>query len=267
MKFVKGSVVALFLMVLLGSTAYASDLYVFDADIQHDSFSVEQVSFETPVGVDKSWYPLREASKYLPISVDWDNDTREVVVDSDAVRLIRPFCAVQRYGSRRLAAYRDNIKIVDGVTYCSPKFLNQHLDGVGFLYNNSVYCYTGDNQSDAYVKGGNSPRFVSYVNAGLYELYLKSPDDYRMVKDGITGGVQYVSVENSPYSNAVGYVYAQSSNPVCYIIGDTHTSTTMASLIAHEAMHIHQEKTGGENTEEIAKQYERQVLYKLLGWQ
>lgn len=267
MKIIKRSVVALALLLLMASPAYASDLFLFDADVENNSFTSELVSFETPDGIDDSWYPLREAAQYLPITVDWDSDTKEVVVDSDAVRLIRPLCAVQRYSSSRLEVYKENIKVLNGVTYCSPKFLRQHLDGVGFLYGNSVFCYIGDYQSDAYINGGDSMRFAAYVKTGLYELYLKSSDDYWLIRNYMTGGIRYISVNDAPYSNAVGYVYTKCIDPVCYIIGDTHPNTTIASLIAHEAMHIYQDKTGGENTEEIAKQYERQVLSRLLGLQ
>lgn len=233
----------------------ASDLYLFNS-----STETKQIIFNIPDEINQNWYPLRESSQYLPFSVQWIGETREIEINSEAIRQLRPFCAIRRYNSKSLG---DDLKIINDITYCSPKFLNQLLDGIGFIYNNQIYCYNGDNKSDDFIYGGKSTRFVPYVKTGLYELSLKSPEDYAFVIKYING-ISYINPSEAIYHDAVGYINSHSSKPICYIIGDSYTSATMASLIAHEAMHVYQVKTGGMNTEAIAKQYEKQILNKLL---
>lgn len=251
---------------LLSGRAYAAELNLFDADIGKDLFTVNKIVFETPDSVEDEWYPLRAAAEYLPIHVEWDEDSKSVVVESEAIRLIRPLCSTRYYDQRALDAYCNDIKTVNGITYCSGRFLVQHLQGVSFLYGSAVFCYSGTGESSDYVRGAGSARFVPYVNAALYELYLKSPKDYEMIKTCLTGGIQYMPFSESPYCDAVGFVYSRSEKPVCYIVGDGHTGATMASLVAHEAMHVYQTRNGNPSSETEAKQYEQAVLRRVLQW-
>lgn len=110
--------------------------------------------------------------------------------------------------------------------------------GVGFIFNDQIYCYNGNSQSNNFIYGGKSIRFVSYVKTGLYELSLKSPEDYNFIMKYISG-ISYINPLDSIYCDAVGYINSHSDSPICYIIGDSYTNTTMVSLIAHEAMHVH----------------------------
>lgn len=263
-RIIKKLVIALVLMFVLASPAYASELHLFETDVGNDSFQTADISFDVPETINKNWYPLRQVSAYLPIAVDWDNNTREVVIYSDAVRMLRPLCSEQRYNSKRLEVYKDDVKIIDGVTYCSARFLQMFLSGVGFSYEDSIFCYIDESKSTSYINSGNSMRFRSYVNTSLYELYLKCPDDYQFIKENLPGGISYVDSRTTPYWSALGYVYPYSNNPVCYIVGDRLAGATLSSVIAHEAMHVYQARIGMWDSEKAAEQYEAEVLNKLL---
>lgn len=243
-------------LIAIITPSFASELYLFEADVYNDEYIANTILFDIPENIDKNWYPLRAISQWIPITVDWDNEYKAVIIDNGRI--------VRRYGARELTAYKDNIVILDGVTYCSPKFINQQLYGIGFIYNDAVYCFNGE-LMDKFIYGGDSLKFVKYTKTAFFELYLKSPDDYKFIKENLSGGVSYVPSDKSPYKGALGYVYAQRQNPICYIIGDYKIGANLISLIAHEAKHVYQHRINGENTEQIATDYELYILNKILG--
>lgn len=259
-----GAVTFFSLLTVFLSTASASELYLFQTDIDNNDFDTTKIFFEVPASIYESWYPLRKAAEYLPITVDWDASTQEIVIFSNAIQMIRPLCAEQRYDRQKIETYEADIKIVDGVTYCSGKFLSQHLQGVGFLYKNSIFYYTGGVESAAYINSGDSTKFFSYINTSLYELYLKLPDDYQFITENLPGGICFVDEDDTPYDYALGYVYPYSQTPTCYIVGDRFTGATLTSIIAHEAMHVYQARMGVLSSEKAAQQYEARILDELL---
>ena len=93
-------------------------LNLVKADYDKDKWEVETITFDLPDAVPESWYPLKEVSEYLPIDVEWDDITREIVVYSHEMAEINIFIAEQRYHADNIPASK--LKIKDGVTYCSP---------------------------------------------------------------------------------------------------------------------------------------------------
>lgn len=162
--------------------------------------------------------------------------------------------------SRDYISKNPEITIQNGITYCSPRFLVSLLDGRGFIYNGEVY-YPDINQ-DIEIKG--SEIFQHRVSVSLCLLKLKMPEMHDMVLRNLTGGITYVSpFDDSAPTSAVGFVYAHSENPTCYIVGN-YTGATLASYIVHEAYHVEQVKTLGYTNEEDAEQIEWEVYWELI---
>ena len=225
------------LVLCLTVSIHATTLHLFEPELAGDGFRFEEQELSVPLGVPKGWYPLRKAAEYLPFTVDWDSSERAIVIDSDAVRMLRPYSAVQRYNPSRVRAMSDMLMIVNGVTYCSPRFIVQHLGGIGFVHNGEVWRCTGAGDAETYIDGGDSPRFTMLMSTGLCELYLKAYEDYVLVRTNLSGGIAYVPPEEAVYGDALGYVYPE-DDPVCYLVGDRNYGARLASLVAHEAMHI-----------------------------
>ena len=100
-------------------------LNLFKTDYDKDKWEVETITFALPDTVPKSWYPLKAVSEYLPIDVDWDDVTREIVVYSHEMAEINTVIAERKYCVDNIPTSKLIIK--DGVTYCSPEFLSTLL--------------------------------------------------------------------------------------------------------------------------------------------
>lgn len=261
-SFKKAFITVLTFIVLI-NPAYASNLYLFRSDLNNNEFLVDTVEFDTPYCVDNSWYPLREAAEYLPIDVLWDADTREIIIYRDDDIGCHTMRAATRMNCNKILAFANDVKVVNGVTYCSANFLCQRIRGISFTMNGDLYFYQGDLRNASYISDAGSAVFRPYVNTAMYELYLKCPGDYKFVKEYLPGGIRYINKKDTPYYYANGYVYASVENPFCYIVGEDKTGATLASIIAHEAMHAYQFNLGIENSESIARQYEKELLRKM----
>lgn len=256
-------VLCILLALCLSVSVNAATLHLFEPALTTDEFRSEEQEFPVPQGVPEGWYPLRQAAEYLPFTVDWDSAERAIVIDSDATRMLRPYTAVQKYNSSRVRAMSDALLIVNGVTYCSPRFLVQHLGGIGFVHGGEVWCCTGAGDAETYIDDGDSPRFTLLMSTALCELYLKAHDDYMLVRNNLTGGIAYVPPEEAICCDALGYVYPV-DEPVCYLVGDRYYGARLASLVAHEAMHIKLYQQGIVDSEDAAERYEQDILNKLL---
>lgn len=250
-------------------TASASTLYTLKSDYDADKYKTTQLNYKIPLSISQDWYPLKDASKYLPIEVSWDNKTREVIICSEnTIQLLNSSNSStkteKRYKSNKLPSTM--LKIENGVTYCSPKFLTSLLGGVGFMYDSEVYYFDGENVSSRLINSGKSERFKSNVITSMYQMKLKMPDEYEFVRKHLPGGIRCIekgSDKNIP-NHALAGVYVQKSKPYCCIVGDKLTGINLASVIAHESYHVYQYKNGMEVDEDGADEYEKMIKQTMI---
>ena len=239
--------------------SFALNLIVSDYD--NDKWIEESISLDIPENIQEGWYPLKAVSAFLPIDVSWDESTREVVVYSHELARTNIFYDGRRYKANCLPS---NLKIVDGTTYCSPQFLTNNLSGRSFIYDGKVHYFTGEKVKSKLIKANGNSVFKDNVITSMYQLKLKSPDDYAFVRKHLSGGIEYATKQQVPQNafNAVAYTYPYRKKPVCYIIRAHNGGATLASYIAHEAYHIYECKTNGDSTEKAAKEYQKQIFIK-----
>lgn len=252
--------VALLFCVL---TTPCQALTLFEANYDADIYAIQQINFDIIPSVLQDWVPFRAASEYLPIDVSWDESTKEVVVYSHELARTNIFYKEQRYKPCTLPP---TLTIVDGVTYCSPQFLKNNLSGRGFVYNGEVFYFSGETVESKLIKSNGNNVFKDNAITSMYQLKLKSPDDYAFVRKYLTGGIEYVQRNNIP-KNAFGayaYIYPNRRKPVCYIVKGYSSDATLASYIAHEAYHVYEYKTNGKSTEKAAKKYQQTIFNKLI---
>lgn len=225
------------------TTADASTLHTFKSDYDADKYTTTQINFQIQSTIPQNWYPLKAVSVYLPIDVNWDSKTREVIIDNFPLQYVNSNIPERRYKSYKLP---NSLKIKDGVTYCSPEFLANLLGGFGFLYNGQIYYFAGENVQSKLINPGASKVFKSYVITSMYEMKLKLPNEYKFARKYLTGGIECIqTVDSKIPAYAKAYVYPSHTYPCCYIVGDKVMSTTLASYIGHEAYHVWQYHTNG----------------------
>lgn len=243
--FKKVLILSIALTSVLTVIASASTLHTFTSDYDADRYAENQIDFEIPSSISQDWYPLKDSSKYLPIEVSWDNATREVVIDNfPTQKNFRNIKKQQRHKSYNLP---ESLKIKNGVTYCSPKFLRNLLGGEGFLYNNEVYCFVGEDVESKLINPGVSDIFKLNAITTMYEMKLKMPEEYEFNRKYLTGGIKCVQKGSDPKApnHAVAYIYSGAVNPCCCIVDDKAQGATLASYISHEAYHVWQNRNGG----------------------
>ena len=233
-------------------------LTIFTTNYDSDQYTESTPSFLIPSDVPEGWFPLRAAAEYLPISVDWDNATREIIVRADLYKSKLSLLKEKRYKIDNLCPlYSDDLMIVNGVTYCSPKFLTIRLPNVSFRYNGEVYYLKGETETSTLIQGDES--FRNKVLTTMYNLKLALPEDYSLIRSCLTGGIKQVSPEDADvFANA--YVYPTRRNPVAYIVGGEYSD--IANLIAHEGYHVWLERNEGQSEKE-AKEYGQMISNRL----
>ena len=233
-------------------------LTLFTTDYDSDQYTELTLSFSLPNNVPEGWLPLRAAAEYLPISVDWDNATREIIVRADLYKSKLSLLKEKRYKIDNLnTLYADDLMIVNGVTYCSPKFLTIRLPNVSFRYNGEVYYLKGEAKTSTLIQGDES--FRNKVLTTMYNLKLALPEDYSLIRSCLTGGIKQVSPEDADvFANA--YVYPSRRNPVAYIVGGEYAD--IANLIAHEGYHVWLERNEGQSEKE-AREYGQMISNRL----
>lgn len=263
---IKSLFAILFLCILIMvSLSFDSEaICLFKSDYDNDKWTEEKITYDIPDGVNPNWHPLRAVSEFLPIDVSWDADAHEVVIYSHAIARKNYLVAERRYKANRLPK---DLIIVNGVTYCSPTFLKIMLSNHGFIYNNEVYYFSGENVESKLINPNKNDIFKGMVITSMYELKTKMPKDYEFIRKYLTGGIKFVTEENAAAGTkgAVAYVYPSRENPICYIIGSKKSGRTLASCIAHEAYHVHQYRSCGYNgnLEYDAKKYESHIYNTL----
>ena len=233
-------------------------LTLFTTDYDSDQYAKSTPSFLIPSDVPEGWLPLRAAAEYLPISVDWDNATREIIVRADLYKSKLSLLKEMRYKIDNLCPlYSDDLMIVNGVTYCSPKFLTIRLPNVSFRYNGEVYYLKGEIKTSTLIQGDEP--FRNKVLTTMYNLKLALPEDYSLIRSCLTGGIKQVSPEDADvFANA--YVYPSRRNPIAYIVGGEYSD--IANLIAHEGYHVWLERNEGQSEKE-AREYGQMISNRL----
>ena len=232
--------IILFTLILALTVTPCSALTVFDADYDRDEWT-ETVVYEG------DWLPLRKLSQVLPYTVEWKD--RTVYIYAERTWTIRPDWWLP-----------PGVQIVDGVTYVSPAYLRRFLPGTSFLYAGELYVFRGETQRSQLVRG--DADFRERVLTTMYRLRLALPEDYRLIRDCLTGGIEETALpDRLPYST-LAYVYPTTPRPTAYIVADCSWAN-LAELIAHEAYHVHLTRRG-RDSEDAAEDYGRRVSADLL---
>lgn len=232
-------------LLLSSTTAAAAELNISEAA----NSPVETIVFETHAEIPDDWFPLRAVSEYLPIEVSWNAEDKAIIIDSEPNKANWPSLAHEKIAIDNIRQRSRNLRIVDGITYCSPQFLANRLYGVSFVHDSEVwYCNSGFN-------------FDGRVKTAMLELQIVAPEEYVFVNKYLTGGIK---IANEHIEDAVSYVYPYSAKPVCYIADETLSTAMMASTIAHEAWHVYEARCGVTIQESSAIAYEKKVMDLLL---
>lgn len=229
-------------------------LTLFQTDYDGDGWETERVAYQAPSfgpaghlppeGEGKTsadWLPLRELAGVLPYEVEWKD--RTVYIYAGRTHTIQPDWWLP-----------PDAQIVDGVTYVTPKYLNGILGGQAFFYDGELYVYGGETKRSQLVRGSES--FRANALTVLYRLKLALPEDYKLIRNSLTGGIQQEEPEEGLLTYAA-YTYPSARRPVAYIVADC-SGANLAELIAHEACHA----AGKGETQ--AREYGRRVKQDLL---
>ena len=230
---------ALILAICLCLTVPCSALTFFQADYDADEWTTE-------TAYEGDWLPLRELSSILPYTVEWKDRT------------------IYIYGERTWAIKPDwwmpeGVKIVNGVTYVTPEYMKRFLPGVSFVYGGELYVFAGETERSWLVRGSES--FRANALTALYRLKLALPEDYKLIRNSLPGGIQQENPEEGLLTCAA-YIYPAARRPVAHIVANG-SGADLAELIAHEAYHVYLHRRGRQS-EEQAMDYGRRVKADLL---
>lgn len=196
------------------------------------------------------WLPLRALSEILPYTVDWSDRERTIYIYADRTWTIHPDRWIP-----------EGVQIVDGVTWVTPAYLRRFLPGISFLYDGELYVLRGETRRSELVRG--SEDFRAHTLTVLYRLKLALPQDYKLIRRYLTGGVEQREKTLSLPLTTRAYIYPAFRRPTAYIIDSDATGCELAELIAHEAYHVHLERWN-KQSEDRALAYGRRVKQELL---
>lgn len=215
-------------------------LTLFKADYDGDTYTEE-------TAYSGDWLPLRELSEILPYEVEWKD--RTVYVYADRTWEIKP----DRW-------MPEGVSILDGVTYVTPAYMRRFLQGISFLFEDELYVFNGEAERSGLVRG--STNFRAHTLTVLYRLRLALPEDYHLIRNSLTGGIEETALpEGLPY-DTLAYVYPTIARPTAHIVANC-SDANLAELIAHEAYHVHLTRNG-RDSEELADEYGWRVKRDLL---
>ena len=246
--------IILFTLVLALTVTPCHALTLFQTDYDGDSYTTERVAYQAPSSgpaghlppEGEGWLPLRELSKILPYTVEWKD--RTVYIYAERTHTIRPDWWLP-----------EGVKIENGVTYVTPKYLRMVLSGKCFLYADELYVFDGETVRSDLVRG--DADFRERVLTAMYRLRLALPEDYQLIRNCLTGGIEQEEPEEGLLTYAA-YIYPAARRPVAYIVADC-SGADLAELIAHEAYHVYLHRHGRQS-EEKAREYGRRVKADLL---
>lgn len=232
--------IILFALVLCLTVTPCHALTLFQTDYDGDSYTTETV-------YEGDWLPLRKLSEVLPYSVEWKD--RTVYIYAERTHTIRPDWWLP-----------EGVKIENGVTYVTPKYLRMVLSGKCFLFEDELYVFDGETVRSTLVRG--STDFREHTLTVLYRLRLALPEDYQLIRNSLTGGIEEtVLPERLPYSTQA-FVYPTKARPTAHIVANC-SGANLAELITHEAYHVYLHRHGRQS-EDAARGYGRRVAELLL---
>ena len=194
------------------------------------------------------WLPLRKLSETLPYSVDWDEQNRTIFIHAGRTWTIQP----DRY-------IPEGVQIVNGVTYVTPEYMKRFLPGVSFVYDGELYVFAGETERSRLVQGDET--FRRNALTALYRIKLALPEDYRLIRNCLTGGIAYEAPKEGLLTYSA-YIYPAARRPTAYIVSGC-SGADLADLIAHEAYHVYLHRQGRQS-EDGAINYGRRVKQDLL---
>ena len=216
-------------------------LTMFKANYDADTWTTERLDYG-------DWLPLCELSSILPYTVEWKD--RTIYVYAERTWTIKTYWWIP-----------EGVKIVDGVTYVTPKYMKRFLPGISFLFDDELYVFNGEAERSRLVRGDED--FRQNALTALYRMKLAAPDTYDMIRRNLTGGVESVERPADIPLGALAYVYPSRLDPTAYIIGNPE-ETILARRIVHEAVHVDQYRNGRELDEDEAKKIETETVEKML---
>lgn len=214
-------------------------LTFFQADYDADEWTTETV-------YKGDWLPLRELSSILPYTVEWKD--RTICIYADRTWTIQP----DRY-------IPEGMQIVNGVTYVTPEYMKRFLPGVSFVYGGELYVFVGETKRSRLVQGDET--FRRNALTALYRIKLALPEDYRLIRNCLTGGIAYEAPKEGLLTYSA-YIYPAARRPTAYIVSGC-SGADLAELIAHEAYHVYLHRQGRQS-EDGAINYGRRVKQDLL---
>ena len=231
--------IILFALVLCLTVTPCHALTLFQTDYDGDSYTTETVC-------EGAWLPLRKLAEVLPYEVEWKN--RTAYIHAERTYTIRPDWYIP-----------EGVQIENGVTYVSPAYMRRFFPGISFLYDGELYVFDGETVRSQLVRGSES--FRANALTALYRLKLVLPEDYRMIRKHLTGGIQQGKPEEGLLTCAA-YIYPAARRPVACIVTNG-SGADLAELIAHEAYHVYLYRHGRQS-ESGARDYGRRVKADLL---
>lgn len=210
----------IFLSVLLLLVTPCQALTLFQTDYDGDTYQTEIV-------YEGEWLPLAELSEVLPYEVEWKD--RTVYVHANRTFEIKPDWWIP-----------PGVKIQNGVTYVTQNYMQRFLPGISFMYDGELYVFNGEAAESKLIRGEED--FRKHVLTVMYRLKLALPDDYDLIRNCLTGGIEQGELKDGMPSNARAYVYASTRHPIAHVIEDWAIDTNLAELISHEAYHVYLER-------------------------
>ena len=234
-----------FLLCLIVTPCHA--LTLFQTNYDDDAY-------ETEIVYEGEWLPLSNLSEFLPYDVEWNAETRTITIIAARTFQIRPDWWIP-----------PGVKIENGVTYVTPKYLCGLLGAEAFMYDGELYVFDGEVEKSALIKG--NEEFRKGALTTLFRMKLVAPEIYKMVRKNLSDRVKLISREELPPTsislNILAYVYPYRRNPIAYIVKDTSGVALVRRLI-HKGIYVRQARERREIREEEARQAEIEIEKILL---
>lgn len=238
-------------LVLCLTVTPCHGLTVFQTDYDGDGYTEERIATGCALAMTEGedWLPLRKLSEVLPYEVEWNEQERTVYIHADRTHTIKPDWYLP-----------EGVCIRDGVTYVTPAYMRRFLPGISFLYDGELYVFDDETVRSRLVRG--SEDFRAQTLTVLYRLKLALPDDYKLIRRYLRGGIEEKSSTPGKLV-ASAYIYPTASRPTAYIVASAMTGANLAELIAHEAYHVYLQRQN-QQSESKAIEYGRRVKRDLL---
>lgn len=233
----------------------AQGLIYVTSDYDNDIWEAKKIEYEMPEEIPKNWYPLRQViQEYLPgVYVTWIEKTRQIEIYSD-----NNYCpTLYYYDINNLPS--DEMKVIDGVTYCSASFLESLSTSTIFCFANELYVYGGEIKESQIIKCTNQ-RFRNMLISTQYQMKLLVPETYELFRKLVNGGIIVVERSEVPSylpETTVAYISPTVSMPIVKIVNCyyNYDRAQLAGVFAHEMYHVYEYQTWGTISEEKPTKY------------